>query len=76
VQDLVYNRAHLFLGERRFDTWRTALRQYHDLPYGIVFPGHGVPAGKALYDETIDYLDFAEDALKKSATAAEFKQRM
>jgi hypothetical protein len=24
VPDLVYNRAHLFLGERRFDRWRPA----------------------------------------------------
>jgi glyoxylase-like metal-dependent hydrolase (beta-lactamase superfamily II) len=26
VQDLVYSRSHLFLGERRFDGWRAALR--------------------------------------------------
>src|SRR5215470_9287834 len=76
VQDLVYNRAHLFLGEREFDGWRTALKQYRDLPYNIVLPGHGVPGGKTLYDETIVYLDFAEDALKASATAPEFKRRL
>jgi len=76
VQDLVYNRAHPFLGEQRFDAWRTALERYRDLPYGIVLPGHGVPGGKALYDEMIDYLDFAEDALKASAAAVEFKERI
>jgi glyoxylase-like metal-dependent hydrolase (beta-lactamase superfamily II) len=76
VQDLVYNRAHLFLGERQFDSWRTALRQYRDLPHRIVYPGHGVPGGRVLYDAMIDYLDFAEGALKESATAAEFKQRI
>ena len=74
VQDLVYNRAHLFLGERRFDGWRTALKQYRDLPYDIVLPGHGIPGGNVLYGEMVGYLDFAEDALRRSATAAEFRQ--
>jgi glyoxylase-like metal-dependent hydrolase (beta-lactamase superfamily II) len=74
VQDLVYNHAHPFLGERRLDGWRAALRQYRDLPYDIVLPGHGLPGGKVVYDEMIDYLDFAEGALAESATAAQFKQ--
>jgi glyoxylase-like metal-dependent hydrolase (beta-lactamase superfamily II) len=74
VQDLVYNRAHAFLGERRLDGWREALRQYRELPYVVVLPGHGMPGGKALYDEMIDYLDFAEGALAESDSAAQFKQ--
>jgi len=76
VQDLVYDRAHLFLGERQFDGWRTALKQHCALPYDIVLPGHGVPGDKALYDAMIDYPDFAESALKQPTTAAEFKQRI
>jgi len=76
VQDLVYNQAHPFLAERRFDSWREALRQYRDLPYGVVLPGHGVPGGKTLYEEMANYLDVAEGALKDSTTAAEFKRRM
>ena len=76
VQDLVYHRSHLFLGERQFDGWRMALEQYRALPYNIVLPGHGVPGDKMLYDETIGYLDFAQNALKRSATAAEFKRRV
>ncbi len=76
VQDLVYNRSHAFLGERHFGSWRTALRQHRDLPYDIVLPGHGLPGGKALYDEMTEYLDFAEGALRDSTTAPEFRQRM
>jgi glyoxylase-like metal-dependent hydrolase (beta-lactamase superfamily II) len=76
VQDLVYNHCHLFLGEHRLDGWRAALREYRDLPYDIVFPGHGAPGGKALYDEMIAYLDFAEAALKQSTSATEFKRRI
>ena len=76
VQDLVYNHTHLFLAERHFDRWRAALKQYRELPYDIVLPGHGLPGDKALYDGMIDYLDFAEGALNESSTAAEFKQRI
>jgi glyoxylase-like metal-dependent hydrolase (beta-lactamase superfamily II) len=76
AQDLVYEHAHLFLGERRFDGWRAALRQYRALPYDIVLPGHGAPGGMALFDGMIEYLDFAQNALHRSATAGEFKQRM
>ena len=76
VQDLVYHQSHLFLGERNFDGWRSALRDYRELPYDKVLPGHGLPGSKALYDEMIAYLDFAEEALEASKTAAEFRGRM
>ena len=76
VQDLVYDRAHLFLGERQFEGWGAALKRHRDLPYDIVLPGHGAPGDKGLYDAMIDYLDFAENALKQSTTAAGFKQRI
>jgi glyoxylase-like metal-dependent hydrolase (beta-lactamase superfamily II) len=76
VQDLVYNRSHLFLGEKDFDGWRAALRAYRALPYDHVLPGHGLPGDVALYDQMIAYLDFAESALKTSRSAAEFRGRL
>jgi len=76
VQDLVYNRAHLFVAERRFDGWRHALREYRALPFESVLPGHGPPGGKTLYDEMLTYLDFAEEALQTSRTAGEFRERL
>jgi len=76
AQDLVYNRVHPFLGERRFESWRSALKQYRDLPFDIVLPGHGLPGDEALYDRVIDYLIFAERAFERSATAAAFKRRI
>jgi hypothetical protein len=66
VQYVVYNQAHPFLGERRFESWRTALRAYQALPYEVVLPGHGLPGGKGLYEEMLRYLDVAEDTLKKA----------
>jgi glyoxylase-like metal-dependent hydrolase (beta-lactamase superfamily II) len=76
VQDLVYDRSHLFLGERDFDGWRAALRDYRALPYDIVLPGHGLPGGRKLYDQMINYLDYAEKELKSSASAPDFKRRI
>jgi glyoxylase-like metal-dependent hydrolase (beta-lactamase superfamily II) len=76
TQDLVYNRAHLFLGERNFDGWRGALREYRSLPFDVILPGHGAPGRKALYDEMIEYLDFAENSLHRATTAPQFKERM
>ena len=76
VQDLVYNQAHPFLGERRFDSWRAALRAYQALPYEVVLPGHGVPGRKALYGEMLRYLDVAEEALTAARAPSEFRQRM
>jgi glyoxylase-like metal-dependent hydrolase (beta-lactamase superfamily II) len=76
VQDLVYERAHPFLGERGFDGWRSALKEYRSLSYNTVLPGHGAPGGKGLYDGMMQYLDFAETALKQSATADDFRQRI
>ena len=52
------------------------MRGYSQLPYATVLPGHGSPGGKELYDGMLEYLNFAEGALAKSATAAEFKEQM
>jgi glyoxylase-like metal-dependent hydrolase (beta-lactamase superfamily II) len=76
VQDLVYNRVHPFFGERRFDSWRTALKEYSKLPYEIILPGHGVPGGVETYDQMLEYLGFAEDALAKATDRADFKRRL
>ena len=76
VQDLAYNRSHPFLGERNFDGWRAALREYRTLHYRVVLPGHGQPGDAALYSAILDYLDFAEDALRNAVDAAVFKSRL
>jgi glyoxylase-like metal-dependent hydrolase (beta-lactamase superfamily II) len=76
VQDLVYNQAHPFLGERRFDSWRAALRAYQALPYEVVLPGHGLPGRRALYDEMLRYFDVAEETLTAARAPSEFRERM
>jgi glyoxylase-like metal-dependent hydrolase (beta-lactamase superfamily II) len=76
VQDLVYNQAHPFLGERRFSSWRAVLRAHQAFPYEVVLPGHGLPGGKPLYEEMLRYLDFAEEALRTARAPSEFCERM
>jgi glyoxylase-like metal-dependent hydrolase (beta-lactamase superfamily II) len=76
TQDLVYNRVHLFLGERRFAGWRQALVEYRALPFDKVFPGHGLPGDPRLYEENIAYLNFAEAQLPLSSDGDDFKSRL
>ncbi len=76
VQDLVYDRVHLFLGEKSFDGWETVLREYRELPYSHVLPGHGLPGGKELYGRMIDYLEFARVALAESRNGEELKAKL
>ena len=76
VQDLVYNHVHPFFGEQRFQTWRTALQEYRKFPYEIIFPGHGLPGGVEIYDQMLDYLNFAEDMLAKAADRTDFRRRL
>ena len=76
AQDLVYNKVHLFLGEKNFDGWISALTEYELLPYRHILPGHGLPGGKSLYREMIDYLSFARNALSKSDSGAAFEEAM
>lgn len=76
VQDLIYNQVHPFFGERRFQTWREAIREYRKLPYEFVLPGHGKPCGVEIYEQMLDYIDFAEDALAKASDSADFRRRL
>jgi glyoxylase-like metal-dependent hydrolase (beta-lactamase superfamily II) len=76
VQDLVYNYVHPFFAERRFQTWRAALQEYRKLPYDLILPGHGLPGGMEIYDQMLDYINFAEDALAKAVDRADFRRRL
>jgi len=74
AQDLVYNRVHLFLGERNFDGWTAALEDYLTKPYDRILPGHGVPTGPKVYGEMIDYLAFARSALAEAKDGPSFAE--
>lgn len=76
TQDLLYDRIHVFIGERAFDGWTAALQNTQALDYDTILPGHGSPGGPELYGAMRQYLDGARDALSKSSTGAELKSRL
>ena len=76
AQDLVYNRIHLFLGEKNFDGWTAALETWRAKPYDRILPGHGVPTGPKVYEEMIGYLAFAKQALAEAKDGPSFEQTL
>jgi hypothetical protein len=67
---------NIFLGERAFESWITALAKYETLPYRHLLPGHGAPAGPELYGHMRHYLTTAHDLLSQSADGPDFKARL
>jgi glyoxylase-like metal-dependent hydrolase (beta-lactamase superfamily II) len=76
VQDLIYHRIHPFLGERNFESWKADLREYWQLPYDLILPGHGASGGVELYDQMLSYLEVAEAAYQTSPDATEFRRQL
>ena len=76
AQDFLYHGVHVFLGERAFDTWIHMLQKFKMLPYDLLLAGHGAPGGSEIYDEMIRYLSFAKEALGKSSSGDDLKERL
>ena len=76
TQDLIYNGVHVFVGERAFDGWATALQRAQALNYDTLLPGHGSPGGPELYGAMAQYLDAARDTLSRSSSGVELKSRL
>jgi glyoxylase-like metal-dependent hydrolase (beta-lactamase superfamily II) len=78
AQDFLYNRVHVFVGEKSFDTWGAVLRdfQLNATAFRTLLPGHGAPAGVELYGEMLAYLSNAKRLFTSSLDAAIFKSRI
>ena len=75
VQDLVSNHAHAFIAGGRLDNWIKALERLQSLQdYDVVLAGHGAPADRPLYGETIQYLQHAKSVLATSDTAKQIER--
>ncbi len=80
AQDLVYNKVHLFVGQRSmdgtqcFDGWIAALEAFKKGGYDVVIPGHGVPTDASVFNENIKYLERVREIVKTS-TGENFVQR-
>lgn len=81
AQDLLYNKVHLFVGQRSmdgtlcFDGWIAALKLFGKADYDVVIPGHGVPAGVSLFQENIANLEKVKSILA-SSTGENFVQNV
>ncbi|MEM7134194.1 MAG: MBL fold metallo-hydrolase [Chloroflexota bacterium] len=76
IGDLIYNNWHLVLSQE-FDNWISYLEELKDLDgYSLVLPGHGLPGGKELFGDTIDYLTTARDLFGNAEGPDDFQAKM
>jgi glyoxylase-like metal-dependent hydrolase (beta-lactamase superfamily II) len=76
TQDLLYDRVHVFVGEKAFNLWNEALDRIAALPFNRYLPGHGDPGGKELFAAMKKYLAAAEREHRTASSGEEFKQGM
>jgi glyoxylase-like metal-dependent hydrolase (beta-lactamase superfamily II) len=71
AQDLVYNKVHLFVGADEVAGWKKVVGELKKKA-GIktVLCGHGKPAGPAVFDEMLKYLDVADKAVADAKKGA------
>lgn len=76
VQDIVYNRTHLFISGNT-EGWQKALRKEQaEKAYTVILPGHGDPTDRSIFQTDLEYLDFANKALAESLSKKEFKSKL
>lgn len=69
AQDLVYNKAYPYFGEKTaggdycFDAWIAVLNGFTEKGYDLILPGHGDPTDLTIIPEMIGYLEFAKEAV-------------
>jgi glyoxylase-like metal-dependent hydrolase (beta-lactamase superfamily II) len=73
--DMVYNNAHLYLQERRLESWLAQLDELEVFArdrVSTIYPGHGAPADLTVISRTRTYLsDFANAVKSGDAKTAE-----
>ena len=50
AQDILYNKVHLFIGDKALDAWNAAIAALEARPYDVILPGHGLPGDRRLYN--------------------------
>ncbi len=73
--DLVFNETHLFLTPH-LDRWISILEELRVDSPSRVYPGHGPPAGPAVYGETITYIRTAQANLASALSGEEYTAAM
>ncbi len=69
AQDMIYNGAFAFFGEKThdgsycFNNWIKILNQISELKYDVIIPGHGNPTDSSIIPTMVGYLNFAHAKL-------------
>ena len=81
-QDLVYNEAYPYFGEKSaegeycFDKWISVLRDFQTKNYALVVPGHGDPTDASIFETMITYLEFAKETVLSGLKGEEMINRI
>ena len=76
AQDILSNHVHLFLAERRFDTWQRAIKDLSAQPWEAVLPGHGSRHDPRLFDICRAYLETASLELAAATSPEDLNNRL
>lgn len=76
AQDLVFGGAHLFIGRKKFSSWKKALSRLKNLNMRHILVGHGKNGGGELVDRNIEYLSDAESFFRKAENGEELKSML
>ena len=75
--DLVFNQIHFYLADKNFDNWINVLKGFQkNYNFYSVFQSHGLPTTSSVFQENINYLQFAKEAYSISPNFDLFKWRM
>ncbi|RAJ93177.1 glyoxylase-like metal-dependent hydrolase (beta-lactamase superfamily II) [Larkinella arboricola] len=81
-QDLVYNGAYPYFGEKTadgdycFDAWIAVLRGFQEKNYNVIVPGHGDPTDASIFPTMITYLEFAKEQVLAGLKGEELINRI
>jgi len=76
LQDIVYNKTHLFISGNT-DGWRKAIeKEEAQKQYNVILPGHGKPTDRSIFKTDLKYLDFVNKALSESKSKEEYKAKL
>lgn len=77
VQDIAFNKVHLFMGQNAFDNWVRVLRRLKRLAeYDTILIGHGENSGRSVFDQTISYLEYAKRIFESVDNGNELKREL
>lgn len=77
AQDIIYNGAFAFFGEKTrdgsycFDNWIKTLNQISESKYDVIIPGHGNPTDNSIIPIMVGYLNFAHSKLDEGLSGEE-----